>query len=280
MLGRNSANNGVVEVFSQTQFVEQVDLATVFTQHKNGDEHGNYLTNARADARYATLTGIQTISGAKTFSNSNTKFGAGGEILSTVSSQLGFYSGYSWNGNALLSNSPSSGFVGINFYQPGIAFCYDSGLVTGTNGIAIATKLLVGSSNVQIPISVPSISPTTGAFVVVGGMGIGGNLNVGGFTSLGDNVAIKVKRLTGISASTQGSLVSVAHGLSGDKIQGFVVKLAYVNFQGIASDFDSGASGMSYDCLHDAVNFVLYNHPTNSANILAKPFSILVFYVA
>ncbi|MEZ2241742.1 hypothetical protein [Microcoleus sp.] len=213
LLGRNSANNGTVEVISQTQFVEQVDLATVFAQHTNGDEHGNYLTNARADVRYVALTGTQTIGGAKTFSNGSTKFGAGGEVLSTASSQIGFYSGYSWNGNALLSNNPSSGFVGINFYQPGIAFCYDSGLATGTNGIAIATKLLVGSSNVQIPISVPSTSPTTGALVITGGLGVGGNLNTGGFTSLGDsNTGIKCKVINFTSPTTTANTL-VANGL-------------------------------------------------------------------
>ncbi|XZN93231.1 MAG: hypothetical protein ACM65M_10580 [Microcoleus sp.] len=182
LLGRNSANNGIVEVISQTQFVEQIDLATVLTQHTTGDEHNNYLTNSRGDARYIGLTGNQTVSGVKNFNSPNTKFGVNGEILSTVNSQVGFYSGYGWTGTALLSNAASGGFIGVNFYQPGIAFCYESGLATGTNGSVALVKLLI-IDNVKIPLTVPSTSPTTGALVVTGGLGVGGSLFVGGAVS-------------------------------------------------------------------------------------------------
>lgn len=131
---------------------------------------------------FVDLTTAQTIAGFKGFSSSNTRFGTGGEILSTQPSQVGFYSGYAWNGSNLIASATSGGFIGIDFYQIGLAFCYESGMTSGsTSAATAATKLLVSATNISIPITTASTSTTTGALVVPnGGVGIGGNLNVGG----------------------------------------------------------------------------------------------------
>jgi hypothetical protein len=97
---------------------------------------------------------------------------------------------------------------------------------------------------------------------------------------LGDNVGIKVKRLTGVTSPVQGGQVNVPHGLIGDKIQGWLVKLVNVPNNGLSSEFDSTGTGYSYDCSHSSIDFIVNNHPTNSANILSKSFTILVFYIA
>ena len=105
----------------------------------------------------------QSISGKKSFTNPATKFGVGSEILSTVASQTGFYSGYVWNNSNLIASATSGGFVGINFYQAGIAFCYESSLSVGLSSASSATtKLLIGSSNASFPVR-PS-TPGGGTF--------------------------------------------------------------------------------------------------------------------
>jgi hypothetical protein len=99
-----------------------------------------------------------------------------------------------------------------------------------------------------------------------------------GFTTLGDNVALKVKQLTGVTASGVSSSVAVPHGLTGNKIIGAVVKVTQSQNAGISSDFDTFGSGFQFDWYHDPTNFYVANSST-SGSILSKPFSILVFYV-
>lgn len=124
-----------------------------------------------------------------------------------------------------------------------------------------------------------STSTTTGALVVTGGAAVGGNQNIGGFTSLGDNVAIKVKRLTGIAAATQGGSINVAHGLTGDKIIGFTCKIAQSANAGISSSLTILA-GFTFDIYHDGTNFTVLNSASNSSNLLSKPLTITIFYIA
>ena len=106
-----------------------------------------------------------------------------------------------------------------------------------------------------------------------------GNKTFGGFTTFGDNVAIKIKRITGTTAATQGGIIQIPHGLVGDKIIGMVVKVSHGTNQGVPADFDTHTTGYSYEQWHDATNINYQNHPTNSINILSKPFSVLIFYI-
>ncbi|WP_341730870.1 hypothetical protein [Microcoleus sp. EPA2] len=258
LLGRNSVNNGTVEVISQTQFVEQVDLATVFAQHTNGDDHGNYLTNARADTRYVALTGTQTIGGAKTFTTTLTTNGAF-SVSGTAGKCLFDHNGVSSARFQSWGPTPTSYglYVFNQYYSDGAGG--RNALICNENG----TWNIGASTNTDTSLNT-----------------INGSVRATGFTTLGDNVGIKVKRLTGVTAATQGATITIAHGLTGDKIVGYLCKVIQGLNSAVGSDFDSGAPGYSYDCNHDGTSFIVYNHPTNSANILSKPFSILVFYTA
>lgn len=235
LLGRNSANNGVVEVISQTQFVEQIDLETVILTHKSADDHTQYLTNSRGDAKYASLTGNQTISGIKIFT---------GTYLGAQGSAPGLF---------LNETHPTS---------------------TPKNALV---ALDGGTFQVQ------ARSPNFGAFESTPfRLDLAtGNTELTGFTTLGDNVGIKVKQLTGITAASQGATVSIPHGLSGDKIQGWLFKVAHIAGSGISdsTDYISGG-GHSVDCYHGGTNFLVTNSVSSSAQILSKPFTILVFYIA
>lgn len=133
------------------------------------------------------------------------------------------------------------------------------------------------SSPVKITNTTASTSTTTGAVINSGGEAIAGNLYVGGFTSLGDNVVVKVKRLTGTTASTQGGFTNiVTDGVALDKIIGF---LCLVNFQagGYMGPNHVNFAGFQYD-IYINNGFVVLNSAANSSSILSKPISILVFY--
>lgn len=87
------------------------------------------------------------------------------------------------------------------------------------------------------------------------------------------------KRLTGTTAATQGATVSVAHGLTGDKIVGFTVKISQSANAGVDTGFKQ-SPGYAFTCYHDPTNFYITNQSGDSANILSKAFSIIVKYIS
>lgn len=107
---------------------------------------------------------------------------------------------------------------------------------------------------------------------------IGGNKIFNGFTALGSgNIPLKCKVLSVTTAAAQNATVSVAHGLVGDKIVGFLAKVRY----GINSGNDPShtVQGYQFFAYHDASNFFVVNINYSSAYILSKPCTILVWYV-
>lgn len=143
---------------------------------------------------------------------------------------------------------------------------------------AILAQLNILTGEAKFNGTVASTSTTTGTLTVGGGMGVVGNVNIGGFTSLGDNVAIKVKKITGITASTQGAGISVLHNLTGDKILGFTLKINYI-VNGGMPDGHKFYPGYEANAYHDSTHFVISNTTSNSASILSKGFTITVFYI-
>jgi len=106
---------------------------------------------------------------------------------------------------------------------------------------------------------------------------IAGNKTLSGFTALGTgNIAIKIKRLTGTTAASEGGLTAVAHGLTGSKIIGWTAKVEYNTNSG--NPTGDPTAGYSYYSYHDGTNFNLKLHATESENILTKPFTIVIFY--
>lgn len=99
-----------------------------------------------------------------------------------------------------------------------------------------------------------------------------------GFTSLGGDVALKCKKLTGTTSDTQGNLASVAHGLTGAKIVSLSGLVANTTNSGITPGGITVA-GYHYYLSHDATNVYVGNHATDSANILSKSFTVLVWYI-
>lgn len=109
-----------------------------------------------------------------------------------------------------------------------------------------------------------------------------GNTDISGYTQLGTTAeaapAIKMKKLTTTSSSSQGGLVTVAHGLNRAKILGVQVLLTYA--AGVA-DIPGpylDVAGYEYNWQVTSTDINIYNKTGNSANILSKPIRILITY--
>jgi len=131
---------------------------------------------------------------------------------------------------------------------------------------------------VRITNTTQSTSTTTGAHIVTGGQAVQGNQYTGGFTSLGDNIAIKMKRLTGTTAATQNGNSQITHGIPIAKIIGFKASVNY-NGAGYMLPNITQFAGYQYDAYIDNAVVVIFNSATNSANILSKPVSVIIYYI-
>lgn len=107
-----------------------------------------------------------------------------------------------------------------------------------------------------------------------------GNGNIGhlGYTNLGDNAPkIKMKKLTGTTALTEGASVNIPHGLGATKILAVDIHINYSTTAYVGNSHLRFA-GYQSDYIHDSTNIRVYNVAGNSVNILGKPVTILITY--
>jgi hypothetical protein len=116
-----------------------------------------------------------------------------------------------------------------------------------------------------------------------GNVGIGttnpaATLDVNGYTKLGESApSIKCKKLTGTTASTQGGLTLLAHGININKI--ISLSAAVNTGTNVVSDnTETYILGMQFSVWTDAINLALGLSTSNSNLILNKPFTVLVWY--
>lgn len=112
-----------------------------------------------------------------------------------------------------------------------------------------------------------------------------GNVNHAGFTKLGsDAPSIKVKKYTGNTASVDGGTIEILHGLGNDKI---VSMDLMVNYSGAAYIEEDYVAAAGYECNLfvglGTINFLqpvikITNKAGNSANVLNKPYKLIVTY--
>lgn len=125
-----------------------------------------------------------------------------------------------------------------------------------------STKLFVKQSG---EVGIGTENPTT-------------KFEVNGFTKLGsDAPAIKVKKLTGTSSSSQGGTVSIPHGLTASKILNVSVILEYQTNFFVPTSYNYG-TGFEFDWYSTNGNIIVLNSSSNSSQILSKPFKILITY--
>lgn len=105
------------------------------------------------------------------------------------------------------------------------------------------------------------------------------NVQNNGFTKLGyDAPAIKIKKLTGTTSSTQGGSVSISHNLDDSKILSINVMVDYLNSASYIPASYNGNPGFEYDWFSDNGVIVVMNKVGNSSGILSKPIKILITY--
>lgn len=91
--------------------------------------------------------------------------------------------------------------------------------------------------------------------------------------------AIKMKKLTGTTSASEGGATLVNHGLTGSKILAYHVLVEYTTNRHVGPSFSLAAvPGYQFEVLQVDSTINVYNHATNSENILSKPFTILVVY--
>ena len=106
-----------------------------------------------------------------------------------------------------------------------------------------------------------------------------GNATHNGFTKLGSSApSIKVLRFNGTTSASQGLLTSIAHGLTSSKIISVTVLVEYGPGLFVPHSYIRNINGYQFDFYIDLTNINIVNHPTNSANILSKPYKIMVTY--
>ncbi|MEG5173287.1 hypothetical protein [Microcoleus sp. B3-D7] len=157
-------------------------------------------------------------------------------------------------------------------------------IANGTNFVAISgdqsgiggNKTFTGAINITN--ATQSTSTTTGAHIVSGGQGVGGNQYIGGFTQLGDNIAIKQKQISG-TTGTGGADVAVTHGITGT-IRGVTCIVTDVANRLMSPGMTLSGAQNEYYVYTTSTQFIVYVPPTNSANVVSRPFVALITYSA
>jgi hypothetical protein len=99
------------------------------------------------------------------------------------------------------------------------------------------------------------------------------------FTGIDTKLEKGKRVLTGTTASTQGGITQIAHGLTGSKIISFTVQVAFMAEGGIIPEYTSSPGFQFHTYLNGGSNRIeIINHTTNSASILSKPIVITVWY--
>ena len=110
-----------------------------------------------------------------------------------------------------------------------------------------------------------------------------GKVTIVGFSQLGSASSsvpeIKMKKLTGTTGATEGSRVTVAHGLTGAKILAIdcLILWATNSKMGPGHIYDVG---YNYSCYADNININVRLDATGSENVTSKAFTVLITYEA
>ena len=103
-------------------------------------------------------------------------------------------------------------------------------------------------------------------------------LEINGFTKFGsDAPAIKVKKLTGTTSSSQGGITYISHGLVDAKIISINAMVEYSSGDYVHPAY-LGAGGYQFEWFSENGSIGIWNRTGNSVNLLSKPVKILITY--
>ena len=162
----------------------------------------------------------------------------------------------------------------LNYAQSIIAYNHAAGNADGlsinaNDGISFCTSGTTRNERVRI---------TQAGDVGIGTDSPSAELEVDGFTMLGtDAPAIKCIKVSTNTATVQGGLTSVAHGLTGDKIVGLQPIVRFAVGQGMIPGY-TFVAGYEYSSSYNGTNVFIGLSAANSSIILDKPVDILIWY--
>jgi hypothetical protein len=237
----NSSSTGTIIGFSTTLNGTNSPIERMSISHNGNIGIGNINPTAKLHINNS-LTSIPALHLESTGSTSN---------FITATSTV---AGSAWNNYFFNSATAGANLVYWSNSNGNIPLVLD-----GEGNAAIQKNLFVGYPYLGTP------DPTV-------------KLSVAGFTKLGnDGPSIKMKTFTSTTSSTEGGDVFFAHGLNLAKIidytvlvdegGGILVKEGHLRF-----------AGRQFDTEVNSVNVRVFNHATNSENILSKTIKVLITY--
>ncbi len=155
--------------------------------------------------------------------------------------------------------------------------------------ITIEGAYIQTHSNHNLNFRTSNAGPAQLTFATNDNVGVGvpnptAKLHVDGFTKLGSNApAIKMLKFTGTTAAfsvTTGpnsNFVTIPHGIPAEKILSVSVVVDLGPAGNVFANYTQTA-GYEIDITYNNAFLYVWNIPTNSANILSKPFKVLITY--
>lgn len=218
--------------------------------------------------------GIGTTSPAAKLSvESNTTLSAFFTNTETSSSIAGAgMIGYSDDGAALASGDR------LGFYLLGGANDGAGTLANATGISGFASENWSGTQNgAELSFEVTANGATTRSEAMR--INESGNVIANNFTMLGSSApAIKIMKLMGTTAASEGGIVATASGLTNTKILGMQV-IVHQGANNAWSPEMTGSPGFQYHSWHDSAGLQVKLHDTNSENLLSKAFVAILTYI-
>jgi len=181
------------------------------------------------------------------------------------SNPAGFYywdnASVSWIGVGAKQNWSITGNSGTNPSNNYVGTVDNADLTFRTNGTERARITAAGD------VGINTTAPTA-------------DLEVNGYTKLGSGAsvpAVKMVKLTGTTAATQGVQTNIPHGLTSSKILGVTVLVEYSPGSSVPPSYN-GSAGYEYDYYITSTNISIWPKSGNSGSILSKPIRVLVTY--
>jgi hypothetical protein len=160
-----------------------------------------------------------------------------------------------------------------------VGYLTDASVNNLTNATAIGARAVVGASNSIVLGSISGVNGATSSVKVgIGVQAPAAELEVNGYTKLGtDAPKIRMKKLTGTTASSEGAQVGVAHGLTSTKILSCVVMVEYTSGYFIHQGY-TNSTEYQFNWVVTPTDVLVWNTSGNSGSILSDPFVVLLTY--
>lgn len=228
----------------------------VIGKEVNAGRIGYAITTANAIDFYGAGSGI---------TNRSIKFWAEGGSTFTGAVRINGASGnYGiFLGNDVAGKEPNAGRIGYGLFTNNAIDIVGGGTSSDTRRIKLWAE---------------------GGTEMTGNATILGDMQINAFTRMGTQAelspAIKIKKITGVSQSSQGTVATISHGLNSEKILFVSVLMGIGNPPGVQkippNYFSPGGYEYNFEVRSNAI-WVL-NRSGNSGNILSKPLEILIIY--